>query len=100
MNKIKGIILFTIIGTVLISSTIVILNWKAKKKEIVRSTPKGIDLSIKNLHYTETKKGIKSWELIADSANHVKSKGITIFNNFKVTFFTKDGKKHFLTGDK
>jgi LPS export ABC transporter protein LptC len=100
MNKIKGIILFAIFMIVLISSVIITLNWKSRKKEIVRPIQKGVDLSIKSLHYIEIKKGVKLWELVADSADHIKNKKITVFNNFKVSFFTKSGKKHILTGEK
>ena len=59
-----------------------------------------MDVSIKKPHYIETKRGIKIWELIADSANHLKKERATLFNHFKLTFFTKEGKKHILTGDR
>lgn len=40
------------------------------------SLPKNIDVSLQKIHYTETKGGLKKWDLIADKAEYDKAKDV------------------------
>jgi LPS export ABC transporter protein LptC len=40
------------------------------------SLPKNIDVSLQKIHYTETKGGLKKWDLVADKAEYDKAKDV------------------------
>ena len=37
---------------------------------VLPSLPKNIDVSLQKIHYTETKSGVKKWDLLADKAEY------------------------------
>ncbi|MFQ5586023.1 MAG: LPS export ABC transporter periplasmic protein LptC [Thermodesulfobacteriota bacterium] len=62
----------------------------------VEITETGVKLD--RIHYTEAKGGAVEWTLEADSANYLKERALTIFENPKVLFYGKDGSSYTLTG--
>ena len=70
---------------------------KSFNVEIVKT---GINVSIEDFHLIEEKEGKKQWELNADKAEVVNSKGITRLKNIEVNFFQKNGDELFVSADK
>jgi LPS export ABC transporter protein LptC len=58
------------------------------------------DLKLDRLRYTETREGVKEWELEASSAQYFKEEGTIVFDNVKATFFGKNRETYFLEGVK
>lgn len=56
-------------------------------EEVLDSLPKNVDLSLKKIHYTETREGRQAWTLVADSASHNMSEGVGRIENIHMTFF-------------
>ncbi|MBR34674.1 MAG: LPS export ABC transporter periplasmic protein LptC [Nitrospinae bacterium] len=60
----------------------------------------GINVSIEDFHLIEEKEGKKQWELNADKAEVVNSKGITRLKNIEMNFFRKNGDELFVSADR
>ena len=58
------------------------------------------DLKLDRLRYTETREGVKEWELEASSAQYFKEDGTIVFDKVKATFFGKNRETYFLEGEK
>ncbi len=44
---------------------------------MLRKLPQNIEVSLQKIHYTETREGIKKWDLIADKAEFDKKRDVT-----------------------
>lgn len=73
---------------------------KLPKSFDVEITKTGINVSIENFHLVEDKEGEKQWELNADKAEIINSKGITRLRNIKMNFFQKNGHNISVLADK
>lgn len=60
-------------------------------EEIIESLPRDVDLSMKQISYTEIREGVRRWMLKADTAAHSVSEGTTRIENIHMTFFDVDG---------
>lgn len=49
------------------------------------------DLNIDKMHVVQNTKGVREWELWADSAKVYRQKGLTILKNLKLRFYPKEG---------
>jgi LPS export ABC transporter protein LptC len=58
---------------------------------VVESLPPNVDLSMKRIHYTETREGIRRWTLTADSADQSMGQGVARVKNIRMTFFDEKG---------
>ena len=58
------------------------------------------DLKLDRVHYTETRDGVKEWELEAISAQYFKEESTILFDRVKATFFGKEGQTYTLVGEK
>lgn len=64
-------------------------------EEILESLPKNVDISLKEINYTETRDGQRSWTLTAHSAAHNLAEGVARIDNIRMTFFDeKMGELH------
>ena len=88
--------------SLIILITIFLLKNKNKlpKSIDVKIVKTGIDVSIENFHLIEEKEGKKQWELNADKAEVINSKGITRLRNIELNFFQKSGNKLLVFADK
>jgi LPS export ABC transporter protein LptC len=79
----------------------VIRNFKrVAPEEILESLPGNVDLSLKQINYTETREGKRSWTLVADSAAHTVENGITRIENIHMTFYDEDMGDVILTAER
>lgn len=59
--------------------------------EIAASLPSEIDLSLKEIRYTETRDGERRWTLTADAAAHALADGTTRIENIRMIFYDVKG---------
>lgn len=55
------------------------------------------DLDIDKIHVVQNTKGVKEWELWADSAKMYRQKSLTILKNLKLRFYPKEGAPAYVT---
>jgi len=69
-GKIRQILAIAIIAAVLaIAGAIALKAYRGMRSgPVLPSLPKNIDVSLQKIHYTETKDGVKKWDLVADKA--------------------------------
>jgi LPS export ABC transporter protein LptC len=99
LRFILGVIILVSLGTV------GFLTWRiVAPLHEETETPKGpatsADLKLDKVHYTETREGVKEWELEAICAQYFKEEGTVFFDKVKATFFGKNGEKYVLVGEK
>jgi len=58
------------------------------------------DLKLDRLHYTETREGVKEWELDAASAQYFKEDGSVVLERVRAAFFGKNDQTYTLEGEK
>lgn len=56
------------------------------------------DLQLKKVKYTETREGVKEWELEAFSVGYFQEEGIVVCEKIKATFFGQNKVSYTLTG--
>jgi len=60
-------------------------------EETLQALPRNIDLSLKQISYTETSEGLRRWTLVADSAAHSMGEDETRIENIRMTFYDRQG---------
>ncbi len=60
-------------------------------EETIVHLPKDVDLALHEIHYTETREGVRRWTLVADSAQHMVGEAVTYIENIRMTFFDLEG---------
>ena len=60
-------------------------------EEALEALPRNIDLSMKEIRYTETSDGLRRWMLVADSAAHSVGEGVTRIENIRMIFYDRRG---------
>ena len=58
------------------------------------------DLNIDKVHVVQSTKGVREWELWADSAKVYREKGFTILSNLRLRFYPKEGEPSHVTAQK
>jgi LPS export ABC transporter protein LptC len=73
-GKIRQILALVIItATLAVAGTIALKAYRAMRTgPLLPKLPKNIDVSLQKIHYTETKGGLKKWDLVADKAEYGK----------------------------
>lgn len=84
-----GLVILVLSG---ILAAVVVRNYRGPASEdVVAALPRNVDLSLREIHYTETREGVRRWTLIADSAAHSAGAGITRIENVRMTFYDLQG---------
>jgi LPS export ABC transporter protein LptC len=78
-NNIRRLLaLFVIVASLSLVAVIVLKIYKGRvKKELLRKLPQHIDVSLNKIHFTETREGVKKWDLVADRAEYDKREDVT-----------------------
>jgi LPS export ABC transporter protein LptC len=78
-NKIRQLLaLFIVVATLSLAVVIALKVYREKATaELLRKLPQNIDVALRKVHFTETKDGIKKWDLVADQAEYDKSREVT-----------------------
>lgn len=85
-NKIRQLLaLFVIAASLSLVTVIVLKIYRGRvTKELIRQLPRNIDVSLKKVHFTETRDGMKKWDLVADRADYSKGKEVTHLNGVRL----------------
>jgi LPS export ABC transporter protein LptC len=75
LSKIRQLLALVIIAAVLaLAAAIALKAYRGLRSgPVLPSLPKNIDVSLQKIHYTETKDGVKKWDLLADKAEYDKA---------------------------
>lgn len=90
MNKFNNIKRFlglvAIVASLLVVGTILLrMDHGMVPKLPVRKLPLQVDISLQKFHYTETKQGVKRWDLAAEKAEYNKKKDLTSLATVRLT---------------
>lgn len=86
-NKIRRLLAVTaVLASLFVIATIAYrMQQKAPLKLGVRKLPVQVDVSLQKFRYTETSKGVKSWDLMADRAEYNKQSDTTTLTGVHLT---------------
>jgi LPS export ABC transporter protein LptC len=78
-NKIRQLLaLFVIVASVSLVGIILLKLYRQRgTAELLRKLPKNIDVSLQKVHFSETRDGLKKWDLVADKAEYDKGREVT-----------------------
>jgi len=91
-NKIRHFIALLIVVAVLyVSVTLALkLGMGGKRKEGLPALPRNVEISLSKIHYTETKNGIKQWDLFAEKGEYDKARDVTVLTGVRMVLHEKD----------
>ncbi len=78
-NKIRQLLaLFVIVTSLSIAAAIAVKLYRSRETaDMLRKLPKNIEISLQKIHFTETRDGVKKWDLVADKADYDKKLEVT-----------------------
>lgn len=100
MRRLRVFLGIIILGSL---AMVVIMTWRTMAPSTKKDTPAPTtqaDLKLDRVHYTETRDGVKEWELEATSAQYFKEESTVLLDKVKATFFGKEGQAYTLVGEK
>ena len=62
--------------------------------DIVEQLPRNVDLALRQVHFSETRNGVRKWAMVADSADFSAGVGVTHVEKIAMTFFDGTGKQN------
>ncbi len=91
LKKISFLVVIMVIVSVAFLATMIWYMLKPPREERGKPTPSSAaaDLQLKKVKYTETREGVKEWELEAFSVGYFQEEGIVICEKVKATFLGK-----------
>ena len=94
-----GVIVLVCLGGVAI---IVWLTWKPvmERKATPQRPEVAADLKLDRLHYTETREGVKEWELEATSAAYFEKENMVVLEKVRAVFYGKERQSYILVGER
>ena len=103
----RNITLRFLIGVIILGSLglVGVLVWQSLISPSMEKTPPAkpdasADLKLDRVHYTETREGVKEWELEATSAVYRKEGDTVILEKIRATFYGKHQERYHLIGEK
>jgi LPS export ABC transporter protein LptC len=100
MKRLRSFLGIIILGSL---AMVAILMWRTMAPPPEKKIPmpdSQADLKLDRVHYTETREGVKEWELEATSAQYFKGESTVLLDKVKATFFGKEGQTVRLVGEK
>jgi LPS export ABC transporter protein LptC len=90
-NKIKQLLAICILlaGVGLAFAIVVKTHQSNGPVEILKQLPKNVDISLQKIHYTDTKDGVKRWDLVAEKVEYDKIRALTLFSDVQMDIFDK-----------
>jgi LPS export ABC transporter protein LptC len=98
-RSLLGMVILSCLGGVGLLAWYTITPPKGKTTPLPEPTSVA-DLKLDRLRYTETREGVKEWEIEAASAQYFKEEGTILFDKVRATFFEKNQEAYFLEGEK
>lgn len=101
-NKIRRVLAFAVIAASTYLTVAIAVKFHRVKDpaDILADLPKNIDLSLKKVHYTNTKDGVLLWDLVASKVDYYNDPGVARFTDAEMVMFGKGGaEKYTLKAD-
>jgi LPS export ABC transporter protein LptC len=93
LNKIRGILAIVVIAAA--SYLVVAIAMKFHRVDdpgaVLADLPKNIDVSLRKVHYTNTKEGTLQWDLVAGQVDYYHGPGIIRFTAAEMVLHGKNG---------
>jgi LPS export ABC transporter protein LptC len=103
----RSITLRSLVGVIVLGSLglVGVLVWQTMTPSSMEKAPPAqpdasADLKLDRVHYTETREGVKEWELEATSAVYRKEGDTVILERIRATFYGKNQESYHLVGEK
>ncbi len=103
----RSITLRSLVGVIILGSLglVGVLVWQTltprSAEKISPSKPDAsADLRLDRVHYTETREGVKEWELEATSAVYRKEGDTMVLEKIRATFYGRNQERYYLVGEK
>lgn len=103
----RSITLRSLVGVIILGSLglVAVLVWKTMTPPSMEKTSSAkpdasADLKLDRVHYTETREGVKEWELEATSAVYRKEGDTVMLEKIRATFYGKNQESYQLIGEK
>lgn len=79
LNKIRQLLaLVIVVASLSLAAAIVLKLYRGKPPaQTLPRLPQDIDISLQRLHYTETRNGVKKWDLVAEKAEYDRKSDVT-----------------------
>ena len=102
MKRLRSFVGIIILGSL---AGVAIMTWRTlappiETKVTAKEPASSADLKLDRVRYTETREGVKEWELEATSAQYFKEDSTILLDKVKATFFGKEGQTYTLVGEK
>ena len=86
-------------------SLLAIMTWRTLAPTQVKNVPlhepaSAADLQLNRMKYTETREGVKEWELEAVSVRYFQDENMVFLEKVKATFFGKNQEVYVLVGER
>lgn len=101
-NKIKQVLAIVVIAAASYLTVAIAVKYHRLKgpASILSDLPKNIDLSLKKVHYTNTKDGTLQWDLLAQKVDYFNDSGVIRFTQAEMVLFGSGGpEKYTLVAD-
>lgn len=87
-SKIRHIlaVIIILVTLYLVASLAIRLVGGKDKESGLPKLPRNIDLSLKTLHYAETREGVKKWDLYADRGEYDRQRDVTLLTGVRIVF--------------
>jgi len=92
-NKIRRVLAVTVIAAAAYLVVVIALKFHRVKDpaDILADLPKNIDLSLKKVHFTNTKEGVLQWDLVARKVDYYNDRGVIRFSEPEMMMFGRGG---------
>ncbi|RII26847.1 MAG: LPS export ABC transporter periplasmic protein LptC [Geobacter sp.] len=79
MNKTRLLLAVIILlaGGALVATIVLKVASDKRQPPVLPGLPKNVDVSLQKIHFTETRDGVKKWDLVADKAEYDKGRDMT-----------------------
>lgn len=102
VRKIRFFLILMALGSLGFLATLTWLKLRpeGESKQLLAPPTSPADLQLNRVKYTETREGIKEWELEAFSVGYFQEENIVFFEKIKATFFGKNKVFYRLVGER
>jgi len=102
MKTLRSLLRLLIVGSLVVVGLAIWLHLAPSPEDRAPSPQPGTsaDLKLDRVHYTETREGVKEWELEAASAAYFKEENLILLERVKATFFGNNEESYVLVGTK
>jgi len=77
-------VVIVLVGGALVATIVLKVSSGKRTPPVLPGLPKNVEISLNKIHYTETRDGVKKWDLVADAVEFDKEREITSLKNVRL----------------